>query len=702
MNNKIKKLIKRFACFGMVFILIAISTGFTVFADGAYTYNHKNEVVSCPAPVVTNSTHFSKINGIDTPLNTPSDLAVYKDRIYIADTGNNRIVITDLQLNYITEISEFTLNGNQTSFATPTGVFVSGDGLIYVADTDNCRVVIFDLSLNAIREVKDPKGSILEENFVFRPKKVTADVDGRMFVIAYDIYNGLMQFDINGDFLGFTGVNPVKYSVIDLLWKKILSDKQKESMDRYIPTEFDGLTIDNKGFVYTVTASVDTWSPSSSYPIKKHTGNGSNILKFPSEVGTPIGDLDYPYTTDSEEIKGPSNFVDIAVGDGGIYCALDSKRNRVFTYDASGYLLFVFGGTGKTEATFQKPVAIDISNGHIYILDGETGDIFDFVWSEFGKNVLAAEEYFYTGDFKASKAAWENVLKIDSRYEIAYNGLGRAQVQLGEYDEAMENFKIAHNKENYSKSLTRKQRQIIEENFVWLVGGVLLVIALIAVYCLKLMPKVHAKLSKYEVARGIFFGGHVIRHPFDGFWDMKREKRGNMISAFVFYALFVITMVLQDGAMGFMFKASTHEFHLLLSAAKGVLICVLWWIASYCITTLLDGDGSISDIIMAGGYAVIPYVLLGIPSVILSNVLTIDGAVIITVISSFAVIWSVFLVFVSMTQIHQYTALKAFATMALSVIAMAIIVFLGLLLFNIIQQLCSFVLSIYNEIVFRV
>ena len=286
MNSKIKKLIKRIGCFSMVFILIALSTGVTVFAEGSYTYDYKKDVVSCPSPVVTNSTHFSKINGLQIPLNNPNDLAVHGDRIYIADTDNNRIVITDLELNYVDQISEFTLNDNSTSLSAPNGVFVSGDDLIYVADTDNERVVIFDLSLNAIREVKDPKGSILEEDFVFRPKKVTADVDGRMFVIAFDVYNGLMQFDINGDFLGFTGVNPVKYSVIDLMWKKILSDKQKESMDRYIPTEFDGLTIDSKGFVYSVTASVDEWAPQSSFPIKKHTGNGSNILKFPSDIGS--------------------------------------------------------------------------------------------------------------------------------------------------------------------------------------------------------------------------------------------------------------------------------------------------------------------------------------------------------------------------------------------------------------------------------
>mgnify|MGYP001661862688 CR=1 FL=1 len=671
-------------------------------ARNAYTYDYKKEAVGCPMPVTVNPSHPYAVQGLDKALSNPEDLAAYQERLYIADTGNNRIVVTDRNLQYISEITEISLEGEEPALASPGGVFVSEDGWLYVADTENQRVIVFDLELRAVRVVKNPQGSVLGDAFQFRPGKLAADGDGRLFVIAKDVYNGLMEFDRTGAFLGFTGANPVQYSLIDIFWKTILNEKQKESMERYVPTEFSGLDMDGAGFVYTVTQSVDSWNPAKSTPIRRQTGGGANILRYPEELGTPIGDLDFPYTTDPEEVKGPSAFVDIAVGDGGIYCALDSRRNRVFTYNADGRLLFVFGGEGQTEGRFVKPAAVELYDGHLYVLDSANGNIADFIWSDFGRGILEAETHYYEGRFAASGDAWKSVMRIDSRYELAYIGLGRVQMQLGDYTSALQNFSISHDKENYSKALSYLQRQNVEKYFLWIVFAVLAVVVLAFVAVRRLLPLLHRRLARYETVLGFAYAGHILIHPFDGFWDMKREKRGNLKSASIFYVLFVVTLILQDGATGFLFQPADHEFNLLLSALKGILICVLWWIASYCITTLLDGDGSRRDIVMAGGYCLAPYVLLNLPVIVLSNLVTLNETGVLAVISAASFLWCAFLLFASMTQIHQYSASKALGTLLLSLVAMAIILFLCLLLFNILQQLLSLVVSIYNEIVFRV
>ena len=66
----------------------------------------------------------------------PQDVFVAPDgRVYIADTGNNRILRLSAALELEAVIDSFDNNGKADGFASPSGVFVTGEGRLYVADT---------------------------------------------------------------------------------------------------------------------------------------------------------------------------------------------------------------------------------------------------------------------------------------------------------------------------------------------------------------------------------------------------------------------------------------------------------------------------------------------------------------------------------------------------------------------------------------
>lgn len=78
------------------------------------------------------------------PLNFfgPRGIAVDKaGNVYVADTGNKRIVVTDSDGNLRYQFGEFGAAAGQ--FSEPTGVAVDDKGQIYVADTWNGRVQVF-------------------------------------------------------------------------------------------------------------------------------------------------------------------------------------------------------------------------------------------------------------------------------------------------------------------------------------------------------------------------------------------------------------------------------------------------------------------------------------------------------------------------------------------------------------------------------
>ena len=79
----------------------------------------------------------------DNPLGFygPRNLLVVDDRLYIADTGNKRIVVTDLDGNFVEQLGTFGSQSGQ--FHEPIGLGTDQAGRLYVGDTWNGRIQIF-------------------------------------------------------------------------------------------------------------------------------------------------------------------------------------------------------------------------------------------------------------------------------------------------------------------------------------------------------------------------------------------------------------------------------------------------------------------------------------------------------------------------------------------------------------------------------
>ena len=59
----------------------------------------------------------------------------------------------------------------------------------------------------------------------------------------------------------------------------------------------------------------------------------------------------------------------MVVVDDNRYAVLDHVMGRVFTYNFSGELLYVFGAIGEVVGSFRDPVAIDCIGDHFLVLD---------------------------------------------------------------------------------------------------------------------------------------------------------------------------------------------------------------------------------------------------------------------------------------------------------------------------------------------
>jgi len=77
----------------------------------------------------------------DSALALPSDVAVYGGKIYVVDGGNHRVVVYDLEGNYLFQFGEKGQKPGQMNY--PVGIDAAKDNRIYVTDSGNHRVQIF-------------------------------------------------------------------------------------------------------------------------------------------------------------------------------------------------------------------------------------------------------------------------------------------------------------------------------------------------------------------------------------------------------------------------------------------------------------------------------------------------------------------------------------------------------------------------------
>ncbi|WP_028559608.1 Yip1 family protein [Paenibacillus pinihumi] len=196
---------------------------------------------------------------------------------------------------------------------------------------------------------------------------------------------------------------------------------------------------------------------------------------------------------------------------------------------------------------------------------------------------------------------------------------------------------------------------------------------------------------------------YVIFHPFNGFWELKNENKGKLAIALSLLFMLAISNIIKRQMAGFHVNFNRpSELNSLDELKFVVLPFLLWCVANWSLTTLMDGEGKFRDIVIATGYSLVPLVLIYIPITIISNFITLKEAPFYYLFESIALLWFIYLLFVGTMNAHQYTAGKTVITMLLTLIVMGIIVFLGLLFFSLVQQIVNFVSTIYYEIIFRV
>lgn len=198
------------------------------------------------------------------------------------------------------------------------------------------------------------------------------------------------------------------------------------------------------------------------------------------------------------------------------------------------------------------------------------------------------------------------------------------------------------------------------------------------------------------------YGFHVMFHPFDGFWDLKHEKRGSVFAANIILVCLIITQTIQQLYTGYLYQSNNPLYFNFFGVVFNVLVpFILWCTSNWALTTLMDGEGNFRDIYIASAYALVPMIVVGVPLTIISNFLTIEMSAFYSLISAISIVWAGGLMVAGVLVTHQYTLSKTILTSIFIVVGIGVIIFLLLLFFNLIQRVAIFIFKIIEEALLR-
>jgi uncharacterized protein (TIGR03663 family) len=261
-------------------------------------------------------------------LNAARGIALAPDgSIFVADTGNSRVVRFDSSGNVLTTWGSRSPDGQLPAapgtFIEPWGIAVDSQGKVYVADTWNHRIQKFD----AAGKFEQEWGSLGEpgqgSSYLWGPRGIAIGTDNRVYVT--DTGNKrVVVFDSRGNFLQEFGKG------------------EGERLDEPV-----GIAIGDDGLVYVA----DTWN----LRVAVFSAEGKLTNSWPVEGWTGDSLDNKPY---------------IAVDAQDRVYITDPERYRVIVFSSKGVPLSAFGQYGPEADAFGMPVGLaSNSDGMIWVVD---------------------------------------------------------------------------------------------------------------------------------------------------------------------------------------------------------------------------------------------------------------------------------------------------------------------------------------------
>jgi len=667
----------------LVLVLIMVAQPIVIFAAGANTtmtfaWNRRGWLVR------TQDAYLPDRNITDLGLNGPQHMAFgSNDLLYIADTGNRRILIFDTTTNQVYKDLRF------EGFESPRGVFITPDDKLYVADAGAGAVFIFDALTGEHLHTHGAPTAMAFGETRFAPNRIAVDVRGNMYIVGEGVFDGIIQLSSAGEFLSFFASNQTTRTFTQMLQDIFFTERQREALLDRLPPTFSNVTVDHRGVVYSTAMGTPGFLGGEG--LRRHDMAGRNTI----QNFIPI-----------------TNLIDLDVDqNGNIFVANTYGYITVFTN--SGEMIFYFGtwagGTNLDIAGwFQALQSIAVSSqGHVWALDSTRNFLQSFTPTEYALSVYYALDLFNAGLYEESAVVWEDVLRHNQMSVLAHTGLGRAHLYQQRFDQARTSFYLAGHRDYYSAAFWEVRNEWMMNNLVGIIIGVAILFAVMSIVrnldkkrvVATAVGGVKSRVMNASRFKTILFAFSVARHPIDSFYYMKRREKGTLWGALFHFVLFFISFMVWQTSQGFLMQfidIVDMDFFVIIGGFFGIF--VLFILSNYLVTSINDGEGNIIDIFKLVSYGLFPLTITFFAVTAVSHVITHNEIFLLTFLLRAGFVYAGVVLWLGLQEMHNYSFGQTFKSVFITALFMLLAI---VVIFNInilTSEVAAFFESIWREV----
>jgi len=254
-------------------------------------------------------------------------------------------------------------------------------------------------------------------------------------------------------------------------------------------------------------------------------------------------------------------------------------------------------------------------------------------------------------------------------------------------------YEVARDQDGYSNAFWEVRNEYLLGSGNIIVAALLIMFALylvnlfthFMVYVGVPFKKAKDKLKNYKLFNEMVFPLYIFKHPADGYYGVKREKKGSNLSATIYLLLFFLAYIYWIYETSFLFNERiASEINLFQQIVVIFVPFGLWVIANYLVCSIRDGEGKFSDVYQASAYSLLPMIITFPLVTIISQGLTYNEAFIYHTLLDIGIIVTVVYFIVMVKEIHFYdmkpTLVNIFISIFTAIMIMAVIIIVYLLL----------------------
>lgn len=620
---------------------------------------------------------YTPLDQIDLPVSAPEDMYFAPDGfLYVADTGNGRIIRLDARFEVAAEYGQDILDA-------PTGLFVDEAGTLYIADAGANTIVILDAAGNLVGSFGRPSEPLFGARREFLPRKIAVDARRNLYIVSEGSVDGLVMLNTDGRFIGYFGANSAEMSLKMILQRLFLSDEQLEQFIRNEAASPSNLAIDHQSLVYTITAGT-----SRNQSIRRFTVSGRNLM---------------------ENVFGSNGFRDIHASADGLLAAVDAD-GTIFEYDHNGALLFMFGTSDRGDqrlGLLSNPTAIERVGDALYVLDKDKNALITYRVTDFARQVHDGVRLYMEGFYAEARPDFERVLTYNGLVLMAYQAIADADFNDSAYTGALSNYRLAEDRAGYSEAFWELRNVVLQQYLGGALGllcGGWIVLGLVGRVgrrydWLRTPRSWWREAQRVRLIDDFVFMFRFIRKPADSFYYIKQKQRGSLLFAFLIYAWVLISRIVALYITGFVFNpfSSPWQIAVDMEIVYTLAPILLWNVANYLIASISDGEGSLRQVIIGTAYSLFPYALFALPIALLSNLLTLNEVFIYTFSTQLVLVWTGVMLFIMVKEIHNYSVQETIRVILITLFTMAMFLLTAYILYVLFSQLYEFVWAVIRE-----